>query len=103
MIHMGTYKPKDECEWGVGAHLHRDQCALSLTDTQDLCQYASGTWSEWENGYQCSSPDWPSSILVEDRNEDGFVQIDEHWCEGKDDNGNPNGQEEPCPYEDWEF
>ncbi len=81
----------------------RIQCAMVVADTQELCTYSGGTWTELNGRYQCSSSQWESVILAEDSNGDGIIQATEHWCEGKDENGGPNGQEAPCPYEGWDF
>ncbi len=76
---------------------------LSRAEAQALCEKYGGTWSEQGSVATCSSDEWNSVILWEDTNGDGGVQMDEYWCEEKDENGNPNGEEADCPFDGIPF
>lgn len=61
-----------------------------------------GTWHEPANGSPyCSAGD--TAAFFPDVDGDGYIQETEPYCEGLDSNGNPNGQEVACPFDELAF
>jgi hypothetical protein len=76
---------------------HGPKCPILPLNSLAACEDNGGV-AGGDNPYYCAFPEEDFAVVAYDLDEDGSISLlDPVWCEGIDEQGNPNGQEQECP------